>query len=207
MIQINGKTALRLISKILHIQMFGHLHDLKGHDFNFSGLLETLLSARTYMNRSADRCGKTLPKVNGGWAHKSSFPFKTQTVFYTNSGISWDLSSVSHLSVLQPLLHSKPLMPRLWSATWGACSWAPALGAAFTTPAPCQTRRAEHQPRASLWTAPRSPWRTVSDTSHALCRCKHVHLLVPHSAELCSLCCRLHSANCQLFEKLSRCHF
>lgn len=98
-------------------------------------------------------------------------------------------------------------MRRLWFATWGACSWAPASGAAFTTPALCPTRRAELQPRASLWTAPRSPWRTVSDTSHALGGCKHVQLLVPHSAEFRSLCCRLRSANWQLFKMLSRCHF
>lgn len=42
------------------------LHDLKGRDLNFSGLLETPLSARTSMNQSADRYGKTLPKANGG---------------------------------------------------------------------------------------------------------------------------------------------
>ncbi|XP_034390798.1 calcium/calmodulin-dependent protein kinase 1Db isoform X2 [Cyclopterus lumpus] len=32
----------------------------------WAGLLETQLSARTYMSQSVDRCGKTLPKANGG---------------------------------------------------------------------------------------------------------------------------------------------
>lgn len=73
-------------------------------------------------------------------------------------------------------LHSKLLMRRLWSATWGACSWAPALAAASTTPTLCPTLRAALQPRASLWTVPRSPRRTVSDTSEALCRRKHIQL-------------------------------
>lgn len=129
---------------------------------NNPGLLETRLSARTSTSQSAGRWGKTLPKASGGWV--LCF-FKSR-----KSG------SVLTICLLRLVCNSKRLMRRRWSATWGACSWAPALEAA---PTRCRALRAGPRPRASLWTAPRSPWRTVSDSTDANHdRHKHVSFLL-----------------------------
>lgn len=86
------------------------LSNLKGVDLNFSGLLEIRLSARTYTNQSVDRCGRTLPKANGGWAQwfqplnyrtsltKTILSYETAKPF-SGPSFSRDLSWVLHLSV------------------------------------------------------------------------------------------------------------
>lgn len=154
----------------------------------FSGLLETRLCARTFMNQSADRCGKTLPKANGGWEHRmSSLPITKNKLFKQKDKYSlrkwfvsiWTCCWCCILSPLFVFLHSKPLMQRPWSATWGACSWAAASAAASMATTRCPAPRAELRPRASLWTVPLTPWRTVSDTSDALCRRAHIQHLLP----------------------------
>lgn len=64
---------------------------------------------------------------------------------------------------------SKRSTRQLWSVTWGVCSSAPASEAASKAPSLRRVLRAERRPRASLWTAPRCPWRTVSDSADASC--------------------------------------
>lgn len=91
---------------------------------------------------------------------------KTHTIFYFSAICLSPAVCLDYTRLITTSLRSKPLTRPLWSATWDACSWAPALAAASQAPTLCPALRAELQPRASLWTAPRSPWRTVSDISH-----------------------------------------
>lgn len=133
------------------------------------GLLETPRCAKTYMNLSVGRCAKTLPKANGGWV-KLYIVFthaKKKKEAHFCIFVLLRKRIIVCVFALSPF--SKHLMRRLWSATWGVCSSALALEAASKAPTLRRVLRAELRPRASLWTAPRSPWRTVSDCVDASC--------------------------------------
>ena len=68
----------------------------KGTWLYFSGLLEAQLSARTYMNLSADRFGKTSPKANGGWVLDVVILGFTQEIVKLEENVSQDENVVQH---------------------------------------------------------------------------------------------------------------